>query len=60
MHIFHKWDKWKQYQTRFTVIPYDMITLNHNPNLSYEASETRQKRTCKICGKMQDKLIKKR
>ena len=52
MCIFHKWDKWEPY-TESGII-YNKY-LPADPGRPY--TERRQKRTCKRCGKEQDKKV---
>lgn len=50
--IFHQWSKWEQYEQTYSY--YDFKT---GKTFDRYLSEHRQKRTCLICGKMQDQLV---
>lgn len=56
MHIFHKWRYGKRYEV-------NMVRKGYDPN-GYEISsqpyiQTRQDRTCLVCGKLEVKVISK-
>lgn len=54
MHLLHKWSKWEQYTEEFYRYPRlkDGSLGEPIPYL-----EHRQRRTCKICGKVQEEKI---
>lgn len=56
--IFHDWGKWKQYKWvgRLVRDHLGAVEVLGAPQSNY--SETRQNRTCKRCGLMQDRLVK--
>ncbi len=52
----HKWEKWEQYEEKYQCVSHRMgVIIDPTPRLGIEY---RQKRICKKCGKMQDKLIR--
>lgn len=61
MHIFHKWSKWETY-TQKGVNQYSSslgvwVERLENGNIVY--CSLRQKRTCVVCGRMQDIAVVK-
>ena len=56
LHIFHDWGKWKQYEE--IGVAYPGILGKGIPKEGVRYSDTRQRRTCKHCGKMQDELVR--
>lgn len=57
MHIFHKWSKWEQYTETGTYYFSGLLAPKEVRGTSQPYSETRQRRTCEICGKMQDIIV---
>ena len=53
----HKWSKWEQYTEAGTVI-LGRLYPQAVQGKPFDYSEYRQKRVCKKCGKMEDRLIK--
>lgn len=56
LHIFHDWEKWQQYEETGTAYPGLLGGGIPKGGVSY--SETRQRRFCKHCGKMQDEKVR--
>jgi len=56
MHIFHKWGKWEQYKWVGQITQVSTF-IRQNVSLPIKVEENRQRRTCEICGKMQDEEI---
>jgi hypothetical protein len=54
--FFHKWGKWQQYEETGTMIP-GMLTPKENRGKTFNYSDSRQKRTCVECGRVQDELV---
>lgn len=55
MCIIHKWTKWEQYEETGTAIP-NRLLFKSDQAIRYV--ETRQRRTCLRCGKMQDERVR--
>lgn len=56
--IFHSWSKWKQYEEIGRAYP--GLLGKGIPKEGIPYSDSRQRRTCDCCGKMQDELVKGR
>lgn len=52
--LFHKWEKWKQYEEKGILLP-GRLDLQGK---EYKYVDLRQRRECKKCGKVQDRFIK--
>ena len=51
--FLHSWSKWTQYEQTLTCV----IKWGKAAGKQYDAMEKRQKRTCNLCGKAQDRLV---
>ena len=57
MCLFHKWSGWEQYhETGVEILTWPVPKKSRGKIFKY--IDTRQKRTCKVCGKMQDRLVR--
>ncbi len=56
--FFHKWSKWKRYEANENVILVGFLYPKDVRGRQFTQQETRQRRTCECCGKVQDILIK--
>ena len=55
----HKWGKWESYARSYTFIPTGLHKYPHNMiGREFQASETRQKRECLICGYTEDVYLR--
>ena len=54
--IFHQWGKWEQYKENGTEI-LGRIAPKSVQGKSVPYTETRQKRVCQKCNKVQDELV---
>ena len=57
MHIFHKWSKWEQYTWKGTVTMTGLMVSPRIEGKLIPLEESRQRRTCGICGKLQDEEV---
>ena len=55
--IFHKWSKWKEYEDEIGFVP-GLLAPKEVRGQFLTRIESRQKRTCEKCGKVQDVLVK--
>ncbi len=55
--IFHDWAKWEQYKEKGTMI-LGRIAPKSVQGKEVLYTESRQRRSCKKCNKMQDELVK--
>ena len=54
--MLHEWSKWEQYEERGTAYP--GLLGKNIPAEGVPYSDTRQRRKCERCGKMQDELVR--
>ena len=52
--LFHDWGKWEQYEEKGIML----VSLYIDQKKEYKYTDQRQKRKCKRCGTVQDRLIK--
>lgn len=45
---FHRWEKWRVYVRRYRIII---------DGGEYPCSQTRERRSCKVCGVLQDRVV---
>lgn len=57
MHIFHKWGKWEQYKWVGKMARTGFLVPTALQGKWFDVEEKRQRRTCEICGKLQDEEI---
>ena len=55
--LFHKWGKWEVYVERGTFFP-GILHPKEVQGKRFRYSETRQKRVCQKCGRMEYEIIK--
>ena len=55
---FHRWSKWESYEEKYYWQPGITFPEEYRKN-TYKGLQIRQKRQCKKCKKIQDKLIRK-
>lgn len=58
MCLFHKWTKWEQYEEEGTSTGVGLLVPRELRGIAVPYSESRQKKHCLKCGKIQDELIK--
>lgn len=51
LHLFHRWSLWVPYQ-------HDYHKVRLDGTVSPALCEVRQRRTCVVCGKMQDEFVR--
>lgn len=55
--FFHQWDKWEQYEIQIEYTP-GIIAPKEIRGKMFQTTELRQRRRCKKCNKLQDKLVR--
>ena len=53
----HDWSKWEQYTETGTILYSGFLVPKEMRGKTAPYSEKRQKRTCKTCGYMEDRLV---
>ena len=59
LHLFHNWSKWEQYTWTGTVTETGLLVPKEQRGIRYPLEEKRQKRMCKICGYVQERVIER-
>lgn len=55
--LHHQWSRWQQYEERGTAL-FGILAPKAIQGKEHHYVETRQQRTCKRCGKMEDDLVR--
>lgn len=55
--LFHSWGKWEQYVEKGTAMNTGILVPKDQRGVWFDYQESRQKRICTKCGKVQDEKL---